>query len=56
MKITQSDFNLVCFIVLPFVIGAFANYAPWWVSIPAYVVFGAMWVGTCILIREGKDK
>lgn len=43
-------------IVIPFLIGAVVHFAPIWLSIPAALVLGMVWVGACILVAQEEKQ
>jgi hypothetical protein len=42
--------------VIPFVIGAALEFLPRWLSWPATLLGGMLWVGSCIMLAEKKDE
>ena len=41
-------------VIIPFLIGAVINFTPIWFWIPFTLVFGALFIGSCIVIAEGR--
>jgi fatty acid desaturase len=52
MKNLKEIQLLLCFIGLPFMIGAAFHFGDWWLGLPALVVFGIFWIGIVTVINK----